>query len=419
MWSKTKEQTNMKNTLKSIITILSIALVFIIFFITPTMLIPVSEDIMNRTNPDEMQLFFPLLIVFSLYISVTYYFLLRNTEQKRTTLFLLLLLANFILYPLMGLLESLFWGDAFKGVEVNEFIKIFLRFVLTFSLFSGFLAIFTKRRTSTFQIPKQIVSYKQVGAKILLIGLAYFVIYNLFGYFIAWQFEATREFYTGSVEKIGFFASMWQNVTNPTFVLVHIFRGILFGVAGYIFHHILKCSKTKKIIIMSLLFGGFGFQIVLPNPLLPEMVRISHFIETTTSMLLFGAAIGLIFSYKKRVNLPAALMLLLLASSCQKEPIIRFGFDCDYEKNSQGLTIMNVSSSTKSITLTGEVVVSDGEVLVELENPTDEIVFSGHLVSPINIEINESYQAVSGNWKLKYKSLEGIGSINLHLNSVK
>jgi hypothetical protein len=108
--------------------------------------------------------------------------------------------------------------------------------------------------------------------------------------------------------------------------------------------------------------------------------------------------------------------VLTFASSCQKEPNIRFGFDCDFGKNSQGLTIMNVSSSTKSITLTGEVVVAEGEVLVELINPSGEIEFIGHLVSPITLEVNDSYPAVSGNWKLKYKSIDGEGSISLHLN---
>ncbi|WP_157482934.1 hypothetical protein [Geofilum rubicundum] len=289
----------MKNTLKSIIAILSIALVFVLFFIIPTLLFPVSEDLLKGINPEEMQLFFPLLIIYSLYISISYFFLLRNMDQKRTALFFQLLLAHFIMYPLMGLLESLFWGDAFKGVDVSEFIGIFLRFVITFSLFSGFLAIIGKKRTSSIHFFKQAANYKQAGIKILLIGLAYFVIYNLFGYFIAWQFEATRQFYTGSIENIGFFQSMWQNISNPVFVIVHTFRGMLFGVAGYLFHNILKCSRSRKIIILALIFGGFGFQIVLPNPLLPEMVRISHFIETTSSMLLFGALVGVIFNYKK------------------------------------------------------------------------------------------------------------------------
>ena len=119
-----------------------------------------------------------------------------------------------------------------------------------------------------------------------------------------------------------------------------------------------------------------------------------------------------------KIIIPTAIMLLLLASSCQKEPIIRVGFDCDFGKSSQGLTIMNVGSSTKSITLAGEVAVDEGEILVELENPTGEIVFTGHLVSPIALQVYESYPSVSGNWKLRYNSLEGEGSIDLHLNIV-
>lgn len=322
------------------------------------------------------------------------------------------------MYPLMGLLESLFWADAFKGVDVSEFIDVFLRFVFTFTLFSGYLAIIAKRKVSSVQASKQTINYKQTAVKILFTGLAYFVIYNLFGYFIAWQFEATRAFYTGSAENIGFFPSMLQNVSDPVFVLVHTFRGMLFGITGLIFYNILNCSTPKKILIMALLFGGFGFQIVLPNPLLPEMVRISHFIETTSSMLVFGAVVGLIFGYKKTTMLPAALMLLLLTSSCQKEPFIRFGFDCDFGKKSQGLTIMHAKSNTKTISLIGNIVVREGEVLVALTNPSGEVLFKRLIKAPEVLSINESFQASKGNWSLKYSSLEGEGTLVLHLNIV-
>jgi hypothetical protein len=110
--------------------------------------------------------------------------------------------------------------------------------------------------------------------------------------------------------------------------------------------------------------------------------------------------------------------VLTFASSCLKEPIIRFGFDCDYGKNSQGLTIMNVGRSAKSITLTGEVVVAEGEILVELIDPTGETIFSSHLISPKSFNVNETFTAISGNWKLKYKSIEGNGSLKLHLNTI-
>ena len=110
------------------------------------------------------------------------------------------------------------------------------------------------------------------------------------------------------------------------------------------------------------------------------------------------------------------LTVLLLASSCQKEPLIRFGFDTDFEKNSEGLTIMTVNNSPETITLTGEVFVTEGEVLIELIAPSGEIVFSSLVTSPKIQHVNESYQTISGNWKLKYKSLEGDGSIILHLD---
>lgn len=118
------------------------------------------------------------------------------------------------------------------------------------------------------------------------------------------------------------------------------------------------------------------------------------------------------------IRILVAVLMLLLTCSCQKEPIIRFGFDCDFGKNSQGLTIMNVGSSAKSITLKGEVIVNEGEVLVELINPTGEAVFSNLVASPKTLHVDELFPAISGNWKLKYSSLEGNGSIKLHLNLV-
>ena len=108
--------------------------------------------------------------------------------------------------------------------------------------------------------------------------------------------------------------------------------------------------------------------------------------------------------------------ILVLTSSCQKEPINRFGFDADFERYSRGLSIMNVSNKAEAITLTGEVFVTEGEILVELIAPSGEAVFSSNVISPQILHVNESFEAISGNWKLKYTSLDGDGSIILHLN---
>jgi len=110
-------------------------------------------------------------------------------------------------------------------------------------------------------------------------------------------------------------------------------------------------------------------------------------------------------------------MLLLLAFSCEKEPMIRFGFDSQFNKDSFGLTIMNVNRNAELVILEGEITVNEGEVQVELINPEGLKVFSSGIAAPDKVEISEVYTSQSGNWKLKYQSIHGVGSICLHMSS--
>lgn len=111
------------------------------------------------------------------------------------------------------------------------------------------------------------------------------------------------------------------------------------------------------------------------------------------------------------------LSILLLASSCQKEPFNRFGFDTDFEKYSTGLSIMHVGNRVDAISLAGEVFVVEGEVLIELIDPLGEAVFSTRITSPQILHVDESFQTIPGNWNLKYRSIRGEGTIILHLNT--
>lgn len=289
----------MKNQIISATQYLLVFLIFIFLFIIPTTLIPVSPSLLEKINPEEMKQFFPLLLILALYTTSAYWLLIKNVNEKKMLLFIKLAMANFLLYPLMGFIESFFWLDSLKVVDRDEIVRVFFRFLITFTLFSAYLSIISKKNTIAEIKDEASINYKVISQKILLIAVIYLIIYNLFGYFVAWQFEATRIYYTGHSELKGFFEMLIQNFSDLKFVIVHFFRGILFGLAGYIFYTLLDCSKPKKLFILALIFGGFGFQIILPNPVFPEMVRISHFIETTSSMIIFGLIVGFIFSYQK------------------------------------------------------------------------------------------------------------------------
>ena len=108
--------------------------------------------------------------------------------------------------------------------------------------------------------------------------------------------------------------------------------------------------------------------------------------------------------------------LFFLLYACHDDPVMRFDFDTEFGKKSQGLTMMD--SNQKAVTLKGDVFVTSGGVLVELINPKGEIVFTNQITFPNSLFVNEAFHSVSGTWKLKYKSMEGTGSITLHLNIV-
>ncbi len=292
----------MKKNLTSSIKYLSVFLVFIVLFIIPTILLPVSPSLLEKINPEEMKSFFPLLLLVALYLTSAYWLLIKNINQNKIVTFVKLSAANFLLYPIMIYIESVFWLEPLEMIDSNEYIKIFFRFLITFTLFSAYLALISKNKTNPGIKEQSSINYKLISQKIFLIAIIYIILYNLFGYFVAWQFEATRIYYTGDSELKGFFPMIFQNVSDAKFMIVQLVRGILFGLSGYLFYSMLACSKNKKLLILALIFGGFGFQLILPNPIFPEMVRISHFIETTSSMIIFGLIIGIVFSYQKRQN---------------------------------------------------------------------------------------------------------------------
>jgi hypothetical protein len=114
----------------------------------------------------------------------------------------------------------------------------------------------------------------------------------------------------------------------------------------------------------------------------------------------------------------ATLILLTLSvfSSCEKDQYNSYGFESDFGQNSSGLTIMSISSQVSSIRLNGDIFMDSGEMKVEFIDPDGFIVYSRNFFAPGNYFVNETFKASHGMWKLRYTSLEGTGSIDLHAN---
>jgi hypothetical protein len=128
--------------------------------------------------------------------------------------------------------------------------------------------------------------------KLAVIAVVYVVLYFTFGYFVAWQSPEVREYYGGAMEG-SFVAQVSADIARrPSLLVVQVVRGLLWAGIGVIVIRMLKGSWKEAALALALLFAVVNTQLLLPNPYMPEAVRMAHLRETATSNFLFGGFVG-------------------------------------------------------------------------------------------------------------------------------
>lgn len=129
--------------------------------------------------------------------------------------------------------------------------------------------------------------------KCAAIAALYLVVYYSFGYFVAWQNPELRQYY-GQTEFrsfLGTLGGIWSH--SPWMFPYHAFRGLLFVAFVLPVIRMMKGAWWETALAIALAFSLLGgAQLLLPNPFMPESVARTHFVEVTTSNLLFGGIVG-------------------------------------------------------------------------------------------------------------------------------
>jgi hypothetical protein len=130
------------------------------------------------------------------------------------------------------------------------------------------------------------------GWKLAVIAVAYVILYFTFGYFIAWQNPALREYYAG-VDN-GFVSQMGTVLRDtPWLVPFQILRALCWVAIAVPVVKMLKGGWLESALTVALLFSVLmNAQLLLPNPYMPDTVRMSHLVETASSNFLFGMLVG-------------------------------------------------------------------------------------------------------------------------------
>ena len=138
--------------------------------------------------------------------------------------------------------------------------------------------------------------------RLTAIGVCYVALYMTFGYFVAWQNPALRDYY-GGTDPGSFVAGIRQNWVNTPWIFpLQFVRGILWALFLVPLIRKFRRSAAETGFAMALFSAVWCLQLLLPNPYMPAEIRWSHLVETLGSNLTFGFGVGWLLSHPARLR---------------------------------------------------------------------------------------------------------------------
>jgi len=129
--------------------------------------------------------------------------------------------------------------------------------------------------------------------KLVVIAVVYVILYFTFGYFVAWRHPGVAEYY-GGVDPGSFLAQMKTVLRNtPWLVPFQIVRALCWVALALPVIRMLKGKWPETALSLGFLFAVvMNAPLLLPNPYMPEPVRMAHLVETASSNFIFGVFVG-------------------------------------------------------------------------------------------------------------------------------
>jgi hypothetical protein len=124
----------------------------------------------------------------------------------------------------------------------------------------------------------------------ILSVIVYPLLYQVFGYYVAWQNENLRLYYSGSTELEPFFTQLPAYFTDGLYFF-QVLRGFLWVLISMPLLLMLKGNATGQYLFLALLSALPAIQLFIPNPYMPSDIALSHFFETSASNIVWGLSI--------------------------------------------------------------------------------------------------------------------------------
>jgi hypothetical protein len=249
-------------------------------------------------TPEEASQAATLLVFVSIINSCLIFFFFRKVNNKDYKLIFWFIYIWFGLGTLLPQTDTWYFMDAFPLIDYNILIKIIsMGFINSILIIPISFFIVSRKSNEVIDLQINKVLNLKIVKYLLLISVIYVILYYLAGYFIAWQFDAIRIHYSGTIDKLSFFDHTRQLlIDEPYFFFFQLLRGVSWFFIGIPLFIIFMKNKKEGLIFSFFIFAILPtIQLLLPNPLMSEAVRMGHFIETSISMGIFGLIAALVW----------------------------------------------------------------------------------------------------------------------------
>jgi hypothetical protein len=268
---------------------------FSLLFVLPGILIPVNTSVEVKLSS------FIVVLVVDL---VAILYLIYRLNLSGWKLAVAIFIVFWGLQTFMTQIETWFFRSSIPLLTSRELLNLFIRPLITAFVFIPLAIVILKRWKSSGNEEEKRVNLNASWVTIGILAIVYVIIYFVFGYFVAWQFEDLRVFYSGQTSKLGFFDQLKYSMSNwPYIIWFQLLRGFLWVIFALPLVYYLKGNRTEKIIAIATIFSVLvSVLLLVDNPFMPASVRLPHLLEVFLSHAMFGAIIGFSLTRSSKMN---------------------------------------------------------------------------------------------------------------------
>lgn len=203
-----------------------------------------------------------------------------------------LFILSFLAQVFQTQIETAYFLPAFPLLHGNfEVYRLILRGAITSAIFVLLVTLFVGGFSRRPRIEtKFAVRADQFLKASSWLGAVYFILYILFGYYVAWQSQELRVFYGGPTELNSFADQILTTLmSKPEMPFFQYARGILWVACLIPLFKSFTGGRIELIALSALALALLPTaQLAFANPLMPAEVSLYHFWEVSISTGIFG-----------------------------------------------------------------------------------------------------------------------------------